>query len=516
MNYPEVIARLYDLRQLAEPPAPGERSGNCSSYDRASKYDADTDQYIDWGANADGSGLIRMEGENAVVAELEGPGVIWRIWSAMPKQGHLQFYIDGSETPTLDIPFADYFNNRSGMFAYPELVRELSRGQNSYIPISFQRSCKVVLCEGWGMFYQITHTTFAPGTEVPSFTGAFDAETRAALSKANTNLAHRAILAEPAGETLDETFTIPAGESVEVCNLPGAGAITSLWAQVHLNGGDPTKVLRELEISIYWDGETQPGVWAPLGDFFGSGPGLNRYQGLPLGITQDGCYCKWYMPFGHGARIVIDNQGEHDRDMDLRLQVEPLTKDPAQLLRFHAKWHGDAFPGVEANRYLKGDRFPDWPMLITTGAGRFCGVNLQVWNPNPFGDAPEGESTKYGEYLSRWWWGEGDEKFFVDGETFPSTFGTGSEDYFGYAWAANYPQPFSSAFQNLPLCRDNCMGHVSQNRFQIADNVPFQESFEACIEKYHSNNWPLRYHCIPFWYQKADQADPYGRMDPAE
>ena len=62
------------------------------------------------------------------------------------------------------------------------------------------------------------------------------------------------------------------------------------------------------------------------------------------------------------------------------------------------------------------DRWPDWIMLRTEGRGRFCGVSLHVWNPRGG------------------WWGEGDEKFFVDGEKFPSTFGTGSEDYFGYAW----------------------------------------------------------------------------------
>ena len=134
MNYPEIIRRLYDLKQLAQLPDPGEKSGNFTSYDRASQYDSENDSYIDWGANADGTGVIRMEGKNAVVAELEGPGVIWRIWSAEPLKGHIQFYVDGFSTPTLDIPFEEYFNNKSGMFAYPELVRELSQGRNSYIP----------------------------------------------------------------------------------------------------------------------------------------------------------------------------------------------------------------------------------------------------------------------------------------------------------------------------------------------------------------------------------------------
>jgi hypothetical protein len=108
----------------------------------------------------------------------------------------------------------------------------------------------------------------------------------------------------------------------------------------------------------------------------------------------------------------------------------------------------------------------------------------------------------------RAWWGEGDEKFFVDGEKFPSTFGTGSEDYFGYAFAAFHPHVFDSAFQSQPLNRNN-YGHISNVRFQVADNVPFHSSFEAIIEKYHPNAWPLLYATTAYWYQAAGVADMY-------
>ena len=89
------------------------------------------------------------------------------------------------------------------------------------------------------------------------------------------------------------------------------------------------------------------------------------------------------------------------------------------------------------------------------------------------------------------WWGEGDEKFFVDGEKFPSTIGTGSEDYFGYAWCS--PQLFQNAYHNQTRNDGNNRGHVSVNRWHIADNVPFQKSFEGCIEKYYPNDRPTLY-----------------------
>jgi hypothetical protein len=72
------------------------------SCDRASRYDAGKDLYLDWKANADGSGHIRREGDAIVAAELEGPGVIWRIWSAMPQRGAIQIYVDGAPQPVLN------------------------------------------------------------------------------------------------------------------------------------------------------------------------------------------------------------------------------------------------------------------------------------------------------------------------------------------------------------------------------------------------------------------------------
>jgi hypothetical protein len=106
------------------------------------------------------------------------------------------------------------------------------------------------------------------------------------------------------------------------------------------------------------------------------------------------------------------------------------------------------------------------------------------------------------------WWGEGDEKFFVDGEKFPSTFGTGSEDYFGYAWSS--PDLFQHAYHNQTHNDGHSKGHVSVNRWQIADCVPFHESFEGCIEKYYSNQRPTLYAATTYWYLAPGGEDPYG------
>jgi hypothetical protein len=110
LTYGDLVRRLYDLKRLAEPPVPGETSGATTSCDRAARHDAERDLYVDWGANHDGGGCIRREGDEIVAAELEGPGVIWRIWSAQPGKGSIRFFVDGETYPsTFGTGTEDYF-----------------------------------------------------------------------------------------------------------------------------------------------------------------------------------------------------------------------------------------------------------------------------------------------------------------------------------------------------------------------------------------------------------------------
>jgi hypothetical protein len=150
-------------------------------------------------------------------------------------------------------------------------------------------------------------------------------------------------------------------------------------------------------------------------------------------------------------------------------------------------------------------------------------VHLHVWNRwTP--PAQEADTWWYGRWNNKsidWWWGEGDEKFFVDGEVFPSTFGTGSEDYVGYAWAAEPPFPtFDSPYACQPFVALDGNGHTSVSRFHICDDVPFQTRFEGYIEKYKGNMWEggnlCLYAATAYWYQKPGGNDPYGRVPISE
>ncbi len=117
-------------------------------------------------------------------------------------------------------------------------------------------------------------------------------------------------------------------------------------------------------LQITWDGEAKPAVWSPLGDFFGTAPGVNLYRSFPLGMTEEGCYCNWYMPFANAAKFELVNEGTKPRTLDLEGTYEPLRRPIEQLGRFHAKWHRDAFLPEDPER-----RKIDWTMLKTEGRG---------------------------------------------------------------------------------------------------------------------------------------------------
>ena len=500
-TYPQLVERLTDLGQLAKLPPDGEKTALASSYDRRSQYDAAQDKYLAWDANDDGRGLLSKDGDESVLADIQGPGCITRIWSATAQSGHVKIYLDGASIPTIDLPFIDYFSGKAEPFNRPNLVYRLNDtpggppGFNNFTPIPFAKSCRIVADPGWGNYYQFTYTTFPAGTVVPTFQMTLAKEDAAALDNANTILGQCGQYpgaAQPPGKTETSTIKIDAGKEAVVADLIGPQAVTAFKVKLDLpaNPEAARVLLRQLTVSMTWDDDTAPAVWSPLGDFFAYVGGAKPFNSLPLGLGEDGTfYCYWYMPFARKAHLVIGNDSPGPVSLDCQVSHAPLNLPADKLARFHAKWHRDAFlPERE-------DRHPDWTLLTTQGRGRYVGTHLHGWNP-------EGS-----------WWGEGDDKFFVDGEKFPSTFGTGSEDYFGYAWSSE--KLFSRPYHNQILNEDNA-GHFDDNRWHIADSVPFQTSFDAILEKYYSNTKGTLYAAEAYWYLDAAGKDAYTAVPVTE
>ena len=505
LSYAELVGRLIDMQAPARLPLAGERNAMWASTDRASRFDAATGKYVAWEANGDGNGFIRKEGDSLVLAEMEGPGVIWRIWSAMPKEGRVKIFLDGAETPAIDMPFAHYFDAAHEPFALATLGYESGRGKNLYFPIPYQRSCKIVAEEGWGRYFQFTYTTFPPETRLPTFSTALAEEpiAAAALRRVDRFFAE-GLGTDPAGERTGQVvdaakLDLPAGQTVQAARLQGPRAISALRVKMDFaDRADQMAALRGIVLKITWDNDKTPAVWCPLGDFFGTAPGENHFTSLPVGMTADGYYSYWFMPFDTSALVELVNDTPVDRQLQMELIHAPLAAPVERWGRLHVKWHRDVMP-------VSKDRYPDWTLLRTQGRGRFCGVMLHVWNPRGGQYAPAG--------VGRYWWGEGDEKFFVDGEVFPSTFGTGTEDYFGYAWGCG--DYFSRPFNCQSMTEQNA-GHQSVCRWQIADNVPFAKSFDGYLEKYFPNEVPTLFACTTVWYLAPGGVDPHGPVPAAE
>lgn len=494
LSYRDLVARITDLERLASPVNPAERVALASSYDRASRYDAATDRYIAWDANGDGVGVVREEKGQQVLAEIEGPGCIWRIWAATVGSGRVKIYLDGATTPAVDLPFSAYFDGKHEPFTRPNLVyTTTANGVNNFIPMAFQRSCRIVAEKGWGRYFQFTYTRFAPDTQLPTFALPLSAVDAAVLDVANRKLGAcgpDAVPSYPGQKSIEQNVVVAPGQKSTVAKLSGPAAITSLRLRADLPS-DPAaqrRVLRELTLSITWDGAREPAVWSPLGDFFGTSTHPTPFATVPVGYRDGQWYSHWYMPFGRSAELTVTNDGAETVRLEWTVTHAPLRESAERLLRFHAKWHGDLAP-------LRSDRAPDWRLLETRGAGRFVGTQLHVWNPRGG------------------WWGEGDEKFFVDGEKFPSTFGTGTEDYFGYAWSSG--KTFVQALHSQPVNEDN-RGHVSVNRWHLADAVPFNRSFEAALEKYFPNSNPTLFRAVAYWYLAPDGTDSYAAVPVSE
>lgn len=503
LTYLDLIRRLTDLEALAVLPEAGEKGAQSSSRDRASAYDGASGTFTHWGANDDCCGSLRTDADGGkVLAEMEGPGVIGRINGSSPSQGRVKIFLDGAAQPAVDLAWDEYFDHTQAPFIHSTLAYRSAGGYNNYYPIPYQKSCKVVAYEGWWSYYQIGYTTFPKGTVVPTFKRNLTAEEKQALADADQFFA-QGLGRDPAGPRMGQSndsssHRIGAGQTTVLLDAAGPGALTGIRIRVQ---GLSTRAqrwaaLRELALSIHWDGEARPAVWAPLGDFFGSACGLNAQKSLPFGVADDGwMYAYWYMPFATGAKVALANGGSATRNVDVSLTRAPLSRSLPSLGRFHAKWNRNAFPPGRA------DRWPDQTVLKTSGRGRFLGFGLHLFKPDDAVDPASGP----GHY----WWGEGDEKFWVDGEKFPSWYGTGTEDYFGYAWAT--PDLFSKPYHGQVFNEGGIhwKGNRSMYRVQITDNVPFQSGFEGALEKYYGDAFS-RYGVLPFWYLAPGGEDPYG------
>lgn len=485
MNYDRLLDRLIDLKALAVLPEQEERTLEISSYDRRSAYDENEDRYIAWGANFDGKGHVCIQEDGGVVlADIQGNGCIDRIWSG-GDEGQIAFFLDGGEPYVL--PFRELFNGTRPAYRYEQLAYGVNWGYDFYIPISFRNSCRVVAYGRWQNFYQIQYTLFPEGSVTETFSEELclrHAEKLMEINRKMSGEAPKSAVREE-GEKIKSRRAVKPGEATCLFAREEAGMLTEL--SLRITPALSWTEMKKLTIKMFWDDAVEPAVWSPLNSFFGTHCGEEAYRTLALSRLEDGTFtCRFPMPFAQSARIELINGGKIEVEAEVCIQIEPLPLPMDRLAYFHAKWNTNAFQPDRA------DRWPDYTVLKAQGRGRLAGISLHVYKRY---DNLDPES-----YPGEYWWGEGDEKFFVDGEKFPSWFGTGEEDYFGFSWAIPDPffRPYHAQIHNEGGI--HFRGNRSLLRLHITDNVPFQTGLEACLEKYYSDTF-VRFAAVSYWYQ---------------
>lgn len=486
---------MVNLRRLTRLPDPAYTTKQFSSYDRASKSFSD---YRSWFANGDYNQYLRVEkkdGRNEhVMVDVEGPGALVRIWSANPA-GTLRIYLDGSEKPVIEAPMADLLGGKVSGLPVP-IAGQRARGWNLYFPIPYARHCKVTSDRG-GFYYLVNYRTYEAGTQVKTF----EREDLQRLSSKIEDIARRLASpragGEPPADRVRAPFdvTLAPDQEAVLFDQKGPNAICGFLFRMTADNLEQAArgIVLKIEFDRVRDGEKPdrrpPEVETPLGDFFGTAPGLIPYASLPLGITEpvegrpQDMWCHWYMPYARNARLSVTNLSGQPARLTGAVAVVPYEWDDRSL-HFHAKWR--------IERDLPARPFSDWQHLQANGAGRFVGGHLHIINN------------------VRRWWGEGDEKIYVDGETFPSHFGTGTEDYYGYAWCS--PERFVHAYHNQPHCQGpGNYGNTSVNRFHILDDIPFTKSFRFDIENWHSDERARTTRAaISYWYARPGATDFFG------
>lgn len=445
--------------------------GAISSYDRT-------------GGNDDGfSGkysFVRKDPEGLVLADLKGPGVIYRVWTPTPTDETLEFLFDGETSPRIQIGFRELFLGKNPNFPAP-LSGFGAGGYYCYVPIPFAKSCVVRLRADKAQFYQINYALYPPQTSIATYKPDDAKAASESLARAREffllsggDVSRFGLPPGASPQVLVNQVTLEPNQAVTLFQTNRGGRIIGLRLT-------PTDALigkaRDLVLKVAFD-QQEPAVLCPLGDFFGYAWGQPAMQSLLVGTTGSTNYCYFPMPFKNSAQIQV--LSERAQPVQLRAEIvfsdAPQTGDEGT---FYAVWRRE-------NPTRLGQPYT---FLETAGRGHLVGVILQA------------QGMESGKTL----FFEGDDCTHVDGEL--AIHGTGSEDFFNGGWY-DVPDRWEKRI-SFPL--SGCLGyskHLGRTgayRLFLGDACAFRRRILQTIEHAGNNNEiPTDYASVAFFY--SDQA----------
>jgi|WetSurMetagenome_2_1015567.scaffolds.fasta_scaffold00790_10 hypothetical protein len=471
-----------------------------SSYNRASV----SPEKPGWYENYDMSHFLRVEDINGrrefVMFDTDGPGAIVRWWMTFYKaqNGILRIYIDEDTVPV--IKAAPDVLLSGPLLTNPPLAVSVQVGaplgeagrdydHNLYVPIPYKRHCKITYeCDSlvlrydnegipvpqgyyWpDVFYNIGYRTYLKSIKVESVSMKLLKEVRPLLDDAGESLMNNQLRSESKKDF--EKLILP-GDSLVIQFTEIQHAVNRLL--VELEASNMPQALRSTVLRASFDGYRT--VWVPVGEFFGSGYSLNPHKTWMSQRDENGrMESFWVMPFKDKCIITFINYGAETVRIKGLAGFSPYNWK-ANSMYFGSTWH--------EYYHLKTRNEKDSPFDLNfidiSGKGVYAGDQVTLFNN------------------SHEWWGEGDEKIFVDRETFPSSFGTGSEDYYGYSFGRQ--ESFSHPFLSQPVGIGNMNYGVTVNmRHRSLDAIPFNSSISSNIEMWHWASVRLNYALTTFYY----------------
>lgn len=293
-------------------------------------------------------------------------------------------------------------------------------------------------------------------------------------------------------------------ETAVLADIEGPGSIRHFFITSDLH------YYSELVLRIYWDDEETPSVESPLGAFFAMGHDSEAHlvNSVPVIVApRRGMNCYWQMPFRKRARFTLTNDGPQDAFIVAYKILYNLHDVPDHAAYFHAQWR----------RTLTSEENPEHVIIDgVEGNGHYVGTYL-AWNA-----------------LNSNWWGEGEVKFYLDGDgEFPTIADTGTEDYFGGAWGfsdfsmphtafQNHEQEFNTAFFGMPLARkpENAPRKFSLYRWHIQDPIRFRQNLKVTVQSLGWYPRMKRYRpladdiaSVAYWYQQEPHR-PFPELPP--
>jgi hypothetical protein len=492
-----LLTEMTDRSTLTLYPDPFYKLRQSSSYDRRSVIP----DGAGWFSNEDYTQFAGIDSSNGrkeyIMLDTKGPGAIVRWWMTFAGEGSyngvVRVYVDNMKNPVIEDSVLKVLSGQ--LLAGEPLSSSVSprsklsqRGHNLYLPLPFAEHCMITYeCNAVkitptsrrpSIYYNICYRQYEPGTRVVSISKKELESSKELIGKTNKTLGSLAEENPGNISILRDSLKLSRGDSLTMSVTNKTGAISKI--SVTLEAENIPQALRSTVLKISFDDLNT--VWVPAGEFFGTGYKRTTSSTWESKVSESGEMTSfWLMPFKKSVSVKLINFGS--QTVSAKMKVE--TKDyqwRSSSMYFGASWH-EYYNIKSAGAKSVG------------GTGNHCDIN--------FADI-DGKGVYAGDAITVFntadaWFGEGDEKIFVDGEAFPSSIGTGTEDYYGYAWCL--PELFTHPFIAQPSGSGNFTPGLTVNmRYRVLDAIPFRKSISSNIELWHWAPTIINYALTSYWY----------------